>query len=217
MGVRLNAVMSVLGDKRANPWTVVAIEHGLFGTAHDQTVKLYKLFSADVPAVAAKIRERKIRSAPVKRGVGHDPKCEIVCQRNDPVQDAGVVSLLDGGREVAREERAIVKVVVQNLPFEIPEDACVLQDRIDADRLRVLGINFNLASSVAQKLGEACTAYLDRRRRQQPLSLNHGSFGFYDGLEWSRMNAHARWRAGNDIGDKAGNRVDALVVDLSDE
>jgi len=183
VGVRLNAVMSVPGDKRVNPWTVVAIEHGLFGTTHDQTVELYELFSADVLAVAAKIRERKIRSAPVKRGVGHDPECEIRCQRNDPVQDAGVISFLDGGREVTREERALVKVVVQNLPFEISEDGCVLQDRIDADRLRVLGINLNLDGSVPQKFGEACTAYLDRRRRQQSLGLNHGSFGFYDGLE----------------------------------
>lgn len=112
MSVRLNAVMSVLCDKRANPWMVVAIEHGLFGTTHDQTVKLYELFSANVPALVTKICERKIRSAPVKRGVWPYPECKIGCQRNDPVQDAGVVSFLDGGREVAREERTIVKVVV---------------------------------------------------------------------------------------------------------
>jgi len=158
MGVRLNAVMPVLGHKRANPWAVVAIEDGVFGTAYDQTVELFKLFTADVAAATAKIREREVRSAPVKREVRPDPKCEIVCQGNDSVQDARVVRLLDGGREVAREERAIFKVVVQNLPFEIPEGGCVFQDRIDADRLGVLGIDRDVEGSVTQKFGEACTA-----------------------------------------------------------
>lgn len=31
------------------------------------------------------------------------------------------------------------------------------------------------------------------------------------------MNAHARRGTGNDIGNKAGDCIDALVVDLSDE
>jgi L-lactate utilization protein LutC len=79
MGVRLDAVMPVLGDKRPNPWMVVAIEHCLFGTAHDQTVEVYKFFAADVAAEVAKTRESEVRSAFVKREVGPDPKCEIGC------------------------------------------------------------------------------------------------------------------------------------------
>jgi hypothetical protein len=57
VGLWLNAVMPVLCDKRSNPWVVVAKEYGIFGTAHDQTVELDKLFAADFAAAVAKIGE----------------------------------------------------------------------------------------------------------------------------------------------------------------
>jgi len=102
---------------------VVAVEHGLLGTAHDQAVEPCKLLAAGATAPVAKIREREVQSVPVEREVGPDPKCEIGRQGDDPVQDARVVRSLDGGGEVAREERAVVRIVAQNLPFEFPKVA----------------------------------------------------------------------------------------------
>src|SRR5439155_19939874 len=123
-----NAVIPILGDKRLNPWVVVAVEDGFLGAAHDQTVELYKLCMVNCSGAAAEIREREIRSALVEREIGHDSKREIGRQGNDPIEDVRIVRLLDGNREVAREERAIVIVIAQNLPFEISEHRRELQD-----------------------------------------------------------------------------------------
>ncbi len=60
MGVRLNAVMPVLGDKRSNPWKIVTIEHGLLGTAYDQTIELFNLIVAKFKATATKVCEREV-------------------------------------------------------------------------------------------------------------------------------------------------------------
>ena len=60
MGVRLNAVMSILGDKRPNPWKVVAIKHVVLCAAHDHTVELHDLFAAKFTAAATKVREGQV-------------------------------------------------------------------------------------------------------------------------------------------------------------
>ena len=77
MSVRLNMVMSVLRDKRPNPWMVVAIEYGVFGTAHDQTIEFYNLFATDFAAAVAEICEGEIQSVLIKCEIWLDPKFKI--------------------------------------------------------------------------------------------------------------------------------------------
>ena len=119
MSARLNMIMPVFRDKWSNPWVVIAIENGVFGAAHDQTIEIYNLFAADFAPAVAEICEGEVQLALIKCKFRLDPNCKIGCQGHDPIQDAWVVRLFDSSREVTREEWAIVKVVVQNLPFEI--------------------------------------------------------------------------------------------------
>jgi hypothetical protein len=96
------------------------------GSSADVGQYIFTLVVADIVTAIAKLCEREIQSAPVESEVGPDPKYKIGRQGNDPVQNAQVVRCLDGGGEVAREEQAIVRIIVQNPPFEVFEGGYAL-------------------------------------------------------------------------------------------
>jgi hypothetical protein len=53
--MRFDAIMPVLDYKRPDPRMVVAIKHGVFGAAHNQTVEFCHFFSINSAASVAKI------------------------------------------------------------------------------------------------------------------------------------------------------------------
>ena len=91
---------------------VVAVEHGVFGTAHDQTVETYDFLLVKIATPKAKLREGAVRFALVNRGVEPNPNRESGGQGNDSVRKVRIVCILDRDREVACKKWAIVKVVV---------------------------------------------------------------------------------------------------------
>ena len=113
---RLDAVVSVFRDEPLHPCRVIAVKDSVFGTPHNQTVDLDSLLLADSPPTAMKIGEREVGEILVKSYVRPDPNCQIWCERYDAVNDKPVPRLFDRRWKVAREERALVEAIEQDVP-----------------------------------------------------------------------------------------------------
>jgi len=214
IGLVLNAVAPVLGNKFPDPSVVIAVENGVFGTPDNQPVHLDKLMSGDVLFLVAKSREGEIRRRSSNCDVRHDPNCEIRREGHDAIEDARVDSRFDSYRIVAGKEGVPVERVDKDLPSGVSEECHEPKDVGDSNSLRILAIHLDLYIPRAKKLDETASSKLLRGQRDLSVGFSNSNCAL-DHSPWRlSKNAHATRRTGHDVSEKSGDCINSLVVNV---
>ena len=116
----LDTIVPIPVDERLNPGIIVTIKDDFLSTSDDQTINFHDLLAVDLARMAAEIYESEIGTAFVELTVGNNSYRKVRRERNNFVQRVRIIALLDSHRKITSEKWAIVKVILQNVPFKIP-------------------------------------------------------------------------------------------------